>query len=418
MALLVPPLITLLLVLLVLPPTQSKVSLYLSSDQTEALYGIKTDGLYYVREGVVNKYAMNFQHQVIPATVDHIDFTWRARPGSSVPYKLTFIHTPGPAMEAPSVNISQTGLVPTFQDKFRLSFPCTGKVAAQVETLLQITLAIKQKSPEVLNFKRRKVCKLSEEPLSQVVAEAASKPGSTQSVLLSSVPPSLFITLGAASASVILLVVMLAALYIRRVRKREHALAGGASLRSSLQLNQEEDYMEKTTSRTVVSSSDSYDTLASFTQVPVSRTEAPNWASHYTAPSLQSEYACPLPKPDWRSSLEPSLRGSYGPPSSLRGAYDPSLPSSPLVGRREGGHHPASLHTHWQQGSAASSASRSQGRVRPLYSREDPGSYQQYQYSPAPGEASPYSVSSELYKHVLPQYFQFSRPQSRGSVLV
>ena len=64
MALLVPPLITLLLVLLVLPPTQSKVSLYLSSDQTEALYGIKTDGLYYVREGVVNKYAMNFQHQV------------------------------------------------------------------------------------------------------------------------------------------------------------------------------------------------------------------------------------------------------------------------------------------------------------------------------------------------------------------
>ena len=43
----------------------SKVSLYLSSDQTKALYGIDTkDGLYYIREGVVNKYAMNFQHQV------------------------------------------------------------------------------------------------------------------------------------------------------------------------------------------------------------------------------------------------------------------------------------------------------------------------------------------------------------------
>ena len=51
--------------------------------------------------------------------MDHIDFTWKARPGSSVPYKLTFIHTPGPAMEAPSVNISQTGLVPTYPDKFR-----------------------------------------------------------------------------------------------------------------------------------------------------------------------------------------------------------------------------------------------------------------------------------------------------------
>ena len=71
--------------------------------------------------------------------MDHIDFTWRARPGSSVPYKLTFIHTPGPAMAAPSVNISQTGLVPTYQDKFRLHFPCTGRVAAQVETLLQVS---------------------------------------------------------------------------------------------------------------------------------------------------------------------------------------------------------------------------------------------------------------------------------------
>ena len=75
---------------------------------------------------------------MIPADVDHIDFTWKARPGSSVPYKLTFIHTPGPAMAAPSVNISQTGLVPTYLDKFRLFFPCTGKVAAQVETLLQV----------------------------------------------------------------------------------------------------------------------------------------------------------------------------------------------------------------------------------------------------------------------------------------
>ena len=66
MGALVPPLTPLitLIILVVVPPTQSKVSLYLSSDQTEALYGNKTDGLYYVREGVVNKYAMNFQHQV------------------------------------------------------------------------------------------------------------------------------------------------------------------------------------------------------------------------------------------------------------------------------------------------------------------------------------------------------------------
>ena len=44
--------------------TSGKVSLYLSSDETEALYGIKTTGLFYITEGVVNKYAMNFQHKV------------------------------------------------------------------------------------------------------------------------------------------------------------------------------------------------------------------------------------------------------------------------------------------------------------------------------------------------------------------
>ena len=56
------PLLVIFLISLSL--TSGKVSLYLSSDQTEALYGIKTPGLYYITEGVVNKYAMNFQHQV------------------------------------------------------------------------------------------------------------------------------------------------------------------------------------------------------------------------------------------------------------------------------------------------------------------------------------------------------------------
>ena len=56
--------LTVVLVVCSISLSSGKVSLYLSSDQTEALYGIKTPGLYYITEGVVNKYAMNFQHQV------------------------------------------------------------------------------------------------------------------------------------------------------------------------------------------------------------------------------------------------------------------------------------------------------------------------------------------------------------------
>ena len=57
--------ISLMIFLAMVQVMEAKVSLYLSSDQTEALYGIKTPGLFYITEGVVNKYAMNFQHQVM-----------------------------------------------------------------------------------------------------------------------------------------------------------------------------------------------------------------------------------------------------------------------------------------------------------------------------------------------------------------
>ena len=78
---------------------------------------------------------------MIPADVDHIDFTWVAMRGSAVPYKMTVMHAPSKAMEVqPSVNISTEGIVPTKTSKFRLFFPCTGLVAEQVETLLQVKL--------------------------------------------------------------------------------------------------------------------------------------------------------------------------------------------------------------------------------------------------------------------------------------
>jgi len=401
--------VIILLLLFFFSMTSGKVSLYLSSDQTEALYGIKTPGLFYITEGVVNKYAMNFQHQVIPAEVDHIDFTWEAKKGSAVPYKITFMHAPSKAMDNPTVNISTTGLVPTHQDKFRLLFPCTGKVSAQVETLFQISFSIRRKSPEVLNFKRNKVCKIQEYPEEELVADPSTKSVPTKSVLLSSVSPSMFVTLGAASASVILLTVVLASLYIRRVRKRDSQLAAGASLRSSLQLNCDEEYMEKQTTNTVVSSSDSYDTLASFTQVPVSRTEATSWA-RFSTPTV-SDYAAPIPKQDCRT-VDSRSSGQ-------------TITSSPMVTRHNSSK-PASLaslhsaHTYDDklQGRFYSdlTPTRSQQRMRPVYSNAVGPSYQ---YTMAqPGDASPYSVSSELYKHVLPQYFQFSRPKSRGSVLV
>jgi hypothetical protein len=91
----------------------------------------------------------------------------------------------------------------------------------------------------------------------------------------------MFVAMGAASASVLLVAVLLAAIYLRRVRKRGHQLSGGGSgsggggsLRSSLHLHSEMEYTEKLTSggdrgegAASLAGCDSYATLASFTKV-------------------------------------------------------------------------------------------------------------------------------------------------------
>lgn len=396
--------------------TMAKMNLYLSSDQTEKLYGIKTDGLYYVMDGMVNQYAMTFQHQAIPADIDHIDFTWSATPRSAIPYKITFIHTPGPAMDPPKVNVSLSGLVPTHEDKFRLYFPCTGKAAAEVDTLLQISLALVPGKPQLLTFKRRKVCKLEDEVLIEPAAEPSGLPEDpSQSVLLASVSPSMLVALGAGSASMLLVTVLLATLYLRRIRKRSIPLGG--SLRSSMHLHSDQDYTEKATATTAMSSCDSYATLASFTQVPVSRTEAPGWA-RFSSPSV-ADYSIPAPpKSPWQggSSHVPSPRPHV---PRHHAASLGSLHSSLVYDSTARG----AFFSHFSPGK-----NKTTSRQGPLYENvENHGHVQmannfpQYEYSTAGagyGEASPYSVSSELYKHVLPQYFQFNRPSSRGSVLV
>ena len=179
-----------------------------------------------------------------------------------------------------------------------------------------------------------------------------------------------------------------------------------------MQLNSDEEYMEKQTANTVVSSSDSYDTLASFTQVPVTRTEATSWA-RFSTPSV-GDYASPLPKQDWRT-VDSRSSGQTTTSSPLVIRHNDSKPAS-MASFHSGHVYDTNLHGRFY---SDITPKRSNQRVRPLYTKTGCEPYHQYQYTMAmPGEASPYSVSSELYKHVLPHNFQLGRPTSRGSVLV
>ena len=58
-------LLHLILPLLIALTVDANLDFYIDSEETELLYGVKTkEGIYYIRNGVVHQYAMNFQDQV------------------------------------------------------------------------------------------------------------------------------------------------------------------------------------------------------------------------------------------------------------------------------------------------------------------------------------------------------------------
>ena len=59
----------------------------------------------------------------------------------AVYYSIHLIHSSGPAMDPPALNVSATGVVPEEDGggKFAVSLPCTGKATAEVDFLLEVS---------------------------------------------------------------------------------------------------------------------------------------------------------------------------------------------------------------------------------------------------------------------------------------
>ncbi|RZF49189.1 hypothetical protein LSTR_LSTR008475, partial [Laodelphax striatellus] len=64
-------------------PASARLNLYLNQIEVRQLLGLSAE-LYYVREGVVNQYALNFVVPV-PATVSSLHFTWQSLAGTPQP---------------------------------------------------------------------------------------------------------------------------------------------------------------------------------------------------------------------------------------------------------------------------------------------------------------------------------------------
>lgn len=119
--------------------------------------------MYYVREGQVNNYAMNFIVPV-PANMREICFTWQSLAGRPLPYSINVISSDQAILPRPSLNISHIGEIPTAVQTFAIGLNCSGTQAGEVDVTIGIEVILNRAMKNVtrLVFRRKKMCSLSQ----------------------------------------------------------------------------------------------------------------------------------------------------------------------------------------------------------------------------------------------------------------
>ncbi|XP_056133291.1 tyrosine-protein kinase RYK isoform X2 [Lampris incognitus] len=130
------------------------VNIYMSVEEVKKLLGLDAE-LFYVRDDVVNHYALSFTLPV-PSETNSLHFTWHSK--TKVDYRLGFLVENPAAMNQPQSNISSQGEVPRVTSVFRVDLFCSGKVDGEAVLTVQLNLTIHANNFTVLNFKRRKMC--------------------------------------------------------------------------------------------------------------------------------------------------------------------------------------------------------------------------------------------------------------------
>lgn len=134
--------------------SNANVNIYMSLEEVKKFLGLDAE-LYYVRDDVVNNFALSFTMPV-PSETNSLHFTWYSK--NKVDYRLGFHVENSAAMNQPKSNISSEGEVPHITSVFRVDLFCSGKVDGEAVLTVQLNLTIHANNFTVLNFKRRKMC--------------------------------------------------------------------------------------------------------------------------------------------------------------------------------------------------------------------------------------------------------------------
>lgn len=123
-----------------------------------SLAGVSAE-LYYVRDGQVNDYALNFAVPV-PANVNEISFTWQSLAHHPLPYSVNIITSEPFVLPRPMLNISRIGEIPLEPQTFAVGLKCSGTRDAEVEVTIAIEIILDRKTNNItdLMFRRKKIC--------------------------------------------------------------------------------------------------------------------------------------------------------------------------------------------------------------------------------------------------------------------
>ncbi|XP_063548824.1 tyrosine-protein kinase Drl isoform X1 [Cydia strobilella] len=194
-----------------LPSCLAHLNVYLSSAEVWRLLGLTAE-LFYVREGQINFYALNFVVPV-PATIGELHFTWQSLTRRPLPYSLNVeVVSHADAMHPPTFNITREGFVPTEPRTWKIDLPCTHTVAAEVDITISLNVSMGSTST-TLHFRRRKIC-LKEAPRPAVRVDSVAQAPTSADIFYA----------GAGCAGAALLIAAVAAAACRaRARKLRRA---------------------------------------------------------------------------------------------------------------------------------------------------------------------------------------------------
>ncbi|XP_076055887.1 tyrosine-protein kinase Dnt isoform X2 [Oratosquilla oratoria] len=313
--------------------TSANLNLYLPSEEVRRLLGLVAE-LYYVREGVINTYALNFTVP-IPANFTHIYFTWQSLVKRPMPYMVHVEYGDDEAMARPQLNISARGLVPNSPQTFRVSLPCSGRINAEVDVNLKINITTHERSSNVisLTIKRRKICLKALVnnifPSSNLVPSPTTPATKTHNLSEDLAPRNesitfrpewmstslgtLYVAIGCACTFTVLVITVAAVLYLRMKKAREQQSLTSRYYSGS-------GYVVDSSVPCAPSlRSNSYVTIASFKKVPVHHLE-PATASpkgtplHYASSPVSGLYSQPY-SPAHSTALSRHSHASHYTPS-------------------------------------------------------------------------------------------------------